>query len=176
MSNKLSQVGTVNTSPALTDTLISIQNPGGTPADVRVPISSLSNVVTNYLGYAQITSNFTTTSTSPVQVTGLTATVTIPAGGRKVKITAWANSMAQSAGVDGVVLSIWDGTVGSGTQLANTGITGPGANYAVPSICIAVVSPSAGSKTYNVGFDVQAGTGTLNAAATGPAFILVELI
>ena len=39
------------------------------------------------LGYAQITSSFTTTSTTAVQVTGLTLTVTIPSGSRRIKIT-----------------------------------------------------------------------------------------
>src|SRR4051794_30434480 len=42
------------------------------------------------LGYTQITSNFVTASTTVVQVTGLTATVTIPSGGRRIKITAFA--------------------------------------------------------------------------------------
>lgn len=128
------------------------------------------------LGYAQITSNFTTTSTSATQVTGLTVTVTIPAGGRKVKITAWASSMQQNNGLDATNISIWDGTVGSGTQLAGSGQTGGGANYNTAAFCLAVVSPSAGSKTYNVGFSTQAGTGALVAASTSPAFILVEAI
>ncbi|SDP32954.1 hypothetical protein SAMN04487914_10875 [Arthrobacter sp. ok909] len=134
-----------------------------------------TNAIT--LGYAQITAaDFTTASTSAVQVTGLTAAVTIPAGGRKIKITAYSGTIYSNASAH-VVVTIWDGTVGSGTQLSandfnnggTTSITGLGA-------CMAVVTPSAGAKTYNVGFHVSAGTGHFVASATAPAFILVEAI
>lgn len=127
------------------------------------------------LGYAQITSSFTTTSTSPVQVTGLTATVTIPSGGRSVKITTFAYYLTNS-GVANTSMSIWDGTVGSGTLLAQSAITAAGGNYLVPATAIAIVTPSASTKTYNVALSVSAGTGTLAAAAPAPSFILVELI
>jgi hypothetical protein len=128
------------------------------------------------LGYAQITSSFTTTSTSAVQVTGLTSAVTIPAGGRKVKITAWTGSMFTSS-ASTVTMTIWDGTVGSGTQLAFCQVNqGSVTNTATGAICMAVVTPAAGSKTYNVGFFVGGGTGTFYASSIGPAFILVEAI
>jgi len=128
------------------------------------------------LGYTQITSNFTTASATAVQVTSLTSTVTIPAGGRKVRITAFASDIFASASAV-FVMTIWDGTVGSGTQLTrclvnNGGTTG----VTTPAIAHAIVTPSAGSKTYNVGFSTSAGTGTLEAGATYPAFILVEVI
>jgi hypothetical protein len=133
-----------------------------------------TNAIT--LGYAQITSNFNTTSTSAVQVTGLTVTVTIPAGGRKVKITAFGGSQGILATTGYTTMSIWDGTVGSGTQLsACTAYTGTGgASY--PAITIAIVTPSAGSKTYNVGFVTTAGTAQLSSSSTTPVFILVEAI
>jgi hypothetical protein len=130
------------------------------------------------LGYAQITSTFTTSSTSPVQVTGLTATVTIPAGGRKIKITAWCVNLSTATGAAQINMSIWDGTVGSGTQLSlSAQRTGAINNYS-NAIAIAVVSPSAGSKTYNVGLATgnASDAASLNAAATYPAFILVEAI
>lgn len=136
---------------------------------------SAANLATNAitLGYAQITSNFTTTSTTAVQVTGLTATVTIPAGGRRVKITGYTSSNG-SGGIS--QMSIWDGTVGSGTQLQTFNSPTAGASGALIQ---AVVTPTAGSKTYNIGVLTTSGTSTIAADAAGttsPAFILVETI
>jgi hypothetical protein len=126
------------------------------------------------LGYAQITSNFSTTSTTYVQVTGLTTTVTIPAGNRHIKITAYCGASTNTgAGVN--IISIWDGPVNSGTQLAQANGNGnTGANINLEAI--SVVTPPAGSKTYNVGFEVTSGPGVLGAVAIQPAFILVEAI
>lgn len=126
------------------------------------------------LGYAQITSSATTTSATAAQVSTLTAAVTIPAGGRGVKITAFAQSLTNT-GSNFVGLSIWDGTVGSGTQLAESGGSITSAT-GIPGIAIAFVTPSAGAKTYNVGLRTSGGTATLAAGATYPAFILVEMI
>jgi hypothetical protein len=142
-------------------------------ASASIAYSKLS--VPLALGYAQITSNFTATG-AITQVTGLTATVTIPAGGRRVKITAWAKNIQHTTAVTNVSLSIWDGTVGSGTQLADSLVTIPGANYSLPVTVIAVVTPAAGSKTYNVGFTAGSATGTISATTASPAFILVEAI
>lgn len=125
------------------------------------------------LGYTQITSNFTTVSTTPVQVTGLTTTVTIPAGGRRIKITVFTKA-AYGSTSNTSNLTIWDGTVGSGTQIgAGSGFQSTGANS---TIAMAIVTPAAGSKTYNAGFNVATGTGTWEASTTGPSFILVEAI
>jgi hypothetical protein len=133
-----------------------------------------TNAIT--LGYAQITSaNFTTASTSPVQVTGLTITVTIPAGGRKVKITAFTGGLYNTTAASSAIMTVWDGVVGSGTQLSRgTGIEGGSSSSS--GVAMAVVTPSAGSKTYNVGLHASANTATLEASATAPAFILVESI
>lgn len=135
------------------------------------------------LGYTQIVtgSNLTTTSTSAVQATNLTVTVTIPTGGRYVKITAYSGGMFNSTAGDGYALSIWDGTVGSGTQLVygifgQSGISGGAVEN--PVVIMSVSIPPAGAvKTYNVGFNaVGAGTANLVNAGNTPAFILVEAI
>lgn len=127
------------------------------------------------LGYAQITSPISTTSTSYVQATGLTATVTIPAGGRKIKITAQATLYNSTSG-QGTNLSIWDGTVGTGTLLQATFYTSAGVNYQSCQTITSVVSPAAGSKTYNVGYSASANTANINASTTLIPFILVEAI
>lgn len=129
------------------------------------------------LGYAENTAGFSTSSTTPVQVTDLTTTVTIPSGGRKVKITVWAGGVFNSVAATNAVLSLWDGTVGSGTKLAESYATSGTASAIVPCSVVAIVTPSAGSKTYNVGFARDNGvTATLRATSTSKAFILVEVI
>lgn len=154
--------------------LTEIQN-GNALGDNAIGARSLATSAIT-LGYAQITSSFSTASTSAVQVTGLTVTVTIPAGGRRVKITAYTNSLSQNTGGNYTVLNIWDGTVGSGTQLCEYAVFNPSAQGS-GATAIAVVSPSAGSKTYNVSLKaLPSGTGTLNGSSISPAFILVEAI
>lgn len=127
------------------------------------------------LGYAQITANFTTAGTN-VQVTGLTTTVTIPAGGRRIKITGWATNIQDNTAVTNVTISIWDGVVGSGTLLAFNLVTIPGTSYSASAAVFAVITPSPGSKTYNIGLTAGGGTAQITASATSPAFILVEAI
>lgn len=131
------------------------------------------------LGYQPMTAgNFTTTSTTPVQVTGLTTTVTIPAGGRRVKITFYCEAF-YNAGSGSSAVTIWDGFVnnvgGSGTQLQQGTNSTPGSAPGGQTI-IAIVTPAAGSKTYNIGFRTSTGTGTIESGTTFPAFILVEAI
>ncbi len=167
----------------VTNGAVSIANADITDRRVNIGISALTNNVilgnnlatsAIKLGYTQITSSFNTTSATAVQVTGLTSTVTIPPGGRGVKITAFSQSLTNT-GTNFNGISIWDGTVGSGTQLTEAG-SGLTATTSAPGTAIAFHTPSAGSKTYNVGFRASGGTGTLAAGATFPAFILVELI
>lgn len=142
---------------------------------------SAANLATNAitLGYAQITSNFTTTSTSAVQITGITISVTIPAGGRRIKITVFTGQLANTSTSQSCTLTLWDGTVNSGTQLSLvqniTGTTTAGTGIAGATM-LAVVSPSAGAKTYNAALQVGGGTGNFTASSGAPAFILVEAI
>lgn len=133
-----------------------------------------TNAIT--LGYTQITTNFSTTSTSAVQVTGLTVTVTIPAGGRRVKITVGADSMLNTGSGAGAIASIYNGTVGSGTLLTTSTFSTAAASQQSPLIMIFSHVPAAGSITYNVGFRATANTATIEATTTNPAFVLVEVI
>lgn len=129
------------------------------------------------LGYAQITTLATNSSTTAALVTGLTATVTIPSGSRKIKITVTSSYISNGNAGQATYLSIWDGTVGSGTQLAEGQMTSPTGGYGYSLNVFAVVTPAAGSKTYNVGMrNSGSGTNNLGASTTSPAFILVEAI
>lgn len=162
------------TFPASTDTLV-----GRASSDTLTnkDLSSSTNIMpTNKLAYVTITSDFSTASTSSVQVTGLTATVTVPAGNRSVKITASVAVAYNSNANANVEINIWDGTVGSGTQLNGGQFTTPATNSTGNITVTAVTTPGAGSKTYNVGMKVSAGTGHTNSQATYPSILLVELL
>lgn len=126
------------------------------------------------LGYAAITADISTASGTVVQAVGLSTTVTIPSGSRSIKITAH-TAGAYNTGANQCRLSIWDGTVGSGTQIGGA-LNGNAAGQIVPVTMMAIVTPAAGSKTYNVGYYGSAGTTFISAASTYPAFILVEAI
>ena len=143
---------------------------------ITAPMLSTSAIT---LGYTQITSTFTTpsSSTTAVQVTGLTSSVTVPAGGRKVKISAWTGYLSASGAPKVSTLEIWDGTVGSGTRLAKATVLSNVANNGQSCFVQAIVTPSAGAKTYNVGATSETSqTTSVEASSTSPAYILVELI
>jgi len=137
---------------------------------------ALTNAIlpTAKLGYVASATTFSTTSVTAVQITGMTLTVTIPAGGRSIKITGYlpdasANQTASN------VLTIWDGTVGSGTLLQSCEYTNASNAYRGVMTALIVVTPSAGSKTYNLGFQNNGGT-SQTITNSGSMFILVELI
>lgn len=136
-----------------------------------------SKIATNAitLGYAQITSNFVTSSTTAVQIPGLSVNVTIPAGGRRIKITGYVG-VSFNSNISTVTYSLWDGTVGSGTQIQLSQNLHAIAGNRLAINMVAVVSPSAGSKTYNLALTPDTGTETVTVNTTFPAFILVEAI
>lgn len=135
-----------------------------------------TNAIT--LGYTSLSANVgpTSTSTSDTDVTGLTVTVTVPAGGRRIKITAAGSDYEQSGGVGTVygVIKIKEGA----TVLGTTSISPVTANFPNGWSVISSFVPTAGSHTYKVAI-AQNSTGPtylIGASATGPTFILVELI
>jgi hypothetical protein len=128
------------------------------------------------LGYAERTSNFTTTTGgSFVNVTDLSVTVTVPAGGRRIKITGYAPFLGstQVAGL-GIDLAVQE----DATLLTMASFTTPVVGYGSHMVAISTFVPSAGSHTYKItAKQVTNGkTLTIAAAATSIAFILVELI
>lgn len=124
------------------------------------------------LGYRQITANVTTTDSSGAQVTGLRVPVIVPTG-RKVKISVFTPSLeVVTAGTPQT--QIWDGTVGSGTQLQ---LGNGNVNVAMASHIEATQTPSTSNKTYNAGLRSTGGnTATFTAGAAFPGYIKVELV
>lgn len=147
--------------------------PTGAYADNSVTAPKLSTDAL-YLGHTLKTSNFSTSSTTVVAVTGLGVTVTIPAGGRKTKITVMCSAIT-AVSIATQSVSIWDGTVGSGTQIAQMNVNqSDGGNNT--GMCLSIiVAPSAGSKTYNVGLLTNAAC-TFTGSSVAPAMILVEAV
>ena len=127
------------------------------------------------LGYAEKPSSFTTTSSTSVIVTGLSTSVVIPSGGRKIEITTWA-SFLDSGTESFISLQIWDGVVGSGTMLAQITPRLSSNNRQVSAFVMAIQAPSAGSKTYNIGVKTTAGIAEVKGESNSPSFILVKAI
>ena len=139
--------------------------------------------VWQYLEYAQITTNFAPGSggTTPQQVTGLTVTVTVPAGYTKVKVTAFSPTIAgDSSSAHTSHWEIWSGTVNSGTRLqastSNVPTSTAGFGGVGNAVAILPATTYAGSQTFNVGMWTDVGNPeTANVSSTSPAFILVEV-
>ncbi len=125
--------------------------------------------------YAQIIADITTTSIPQVQATGLTATINVPTGGRRVKITFFSRSVSNNTTGSYAQIGIWVGAVVSGTRIGgSSNRAGIGAQD-IPGTCVAYHNASAGSVTYNIGYNAAiSGTANLSALATEPAFICVE--
>ena len=133
-------------------------------------------IQSNVLGHTLLCNSFSTAATSPTQISGLSVSVTIPAGGAKVKITIYTMYVLNTTATAGNNITLWDGTVGSGTQLTLQGVTTPINSSATPLTAQWVGTVPAGSKTYNAAIHTNTGTTSFYGAADSPGFILVELI
>ena len=130
------------------------------------------------LSYRQITSN-QTGFVSDAQVTGLSSPVIVPTG-RKVKVTTHFTALVPVTSFGEHRPSIWEGTVGSGTQLTkdfiqsnNQGTTSTPAHLEITR------TPSSSSVTYNAGMgnnNAGSATTTVSAGSTNPSWIRVELV
>ncbi len=129
------------------------------------------------LGYRQATSSTNSSGTSATQITGLTCPVIVPTG-RKVKVSLTIPRTSQSAGsIRTIQATIWDGTVGSGTQIAQQQESHDSANILYNHFSPrAVVTPATASKTYNGAFSTDTGTESAAGSATAPLLIMVELL
>lgn len=144
---------------------------------------SLGNLICNRsaspstIGYRRITSGFSTASSSQVQVTGLTCPVIIP-GNRKVEVDSHSGRATNSGSNQYVVGSIWDSTVGSGTQVADAHYNNPtGGTLGTLDVKTGELTPNSGTKTYNAAIsNGGSGTATFGAnTSTSPAFLRVRL-
>lgn len=133
-----------------------------------------SAILLGKLVYTTVQSSFA--GTSVTQMTGMTLTVTVPAGGRSVKIEVLVPNITNTVSATNIFISIWDGTVGSGTQLQEVVITNGSSGFVGNIYAFAVVTPAAGSKTYNIGWRISANAVTTQISATVPSIILVTAL
>lgn len=127
------------------------------------------------LGRINKITNFVTTSTTQTLITDLSVTVTIPTGGRDVEVEVYLPSIASTT-QSGQNLTLWDGTVGSGTQLqlaTNFQDTAGTSNF---HYCKWIGTPASGSHTYNVGISTSSGTLTVSNSSTAPAILMVRAV
>lgn len=125
------------------------------------------------LGYVQITTVYahTTNNNVATQIPGLSLTVTIPSGGRRIRVTFYTDSINSTSGIN--VIRIWDGPVLTGTAIGQANSASIN-NFVM---CPVIINPSAGSKTYNVSVENTSNvTHNVDAATTAPAYLLVEAI
>lgn len=135
-----------------------------------------TNAIT--LGVTQVTTSSGALAlvTSDTNITALSVTVTVPSGGRRIKITAFGSDYDTSGAIGTQFASIK--IKESTTVLATTNVVPGVANFPYGWICVANIIPTAGSHTYNVAVagNVTGPAFTIGASATAPAFILVEMI
>lgn len=131
-----------------------------------------SNPVWQYLGSSTTTTD--TSFTSLAQITGLSVSVTVPAGYTKVRISCILPQQYNS-GAYVTTFSVWRGSVGTGTQVGadfNTQATGEASGNTF--VFFALDTPTAGSVTYNIGGVASSGTGHSNGSSAA-ATLLVEV-
>ena len=159
------------------DTLLTVQGdavPNATLTDkyhskIAQPLNFPDNMIGRVLGYAEATSN--EAITTEADITSCSTTVTVPIGGRHVRITAHVRGISTD-GPRNMTVSIKEST----TQLQTYIDTAAAASAQMTCEFSHVFIPSAGSHTYKLTANANGGTFTLQAAATAPNFILVELL
>lgn len=143
---------------------------GGTAIQEGAIVGEHLSTAAILLGLVSATSVFTTTSTTFVDV--LTKIVTVPDGGRKVKISFNADSWAVSATGIGIYIAV----VRDGTRIATLTNTGAGAGFSMNPAYSFVDSPTPGSHTYKIQVKTDAGTVSINAGANFPMQMVVEAL
>ena len=130
---------------------------------------------TSILGYAEKTSaQGKPTGTGPFAVTDLSTSFSLSES-TWVKMTAWTPNFENTGSLNSAKISLHNGTVGSGTVIAEAASSVHANGYYESMTATCVRELSAGSYTINVGMG-STGTGTLkfNAYTGNRAFLLIE--
>jgi len=101
--------------------------------------------------------------------------VTIPAGVNNIKVTGYCGSLYSNTPNAAGVLTIWNGAVGSGTQLqlARGLQSGGSGSTAVAPFKRLAVTPG-DTYVFNMGINASSGTAYMDATATQPIILMVE--
>lgn len=125
------------------------------------------------LGYRQLVSS-PAAQANNTQVPGLTCPVKLPTL-RSIWIETFSEYVVGSAVNNRYGLQLWDGTVGSGTQLSANGPTAHANNAFVTGYAKSQTTPTSTTKTYNTGLASASGNGQVVASTNAPAYIKVGL-
>lgn len=127
------------------------------------------------LAFYEIATNYAVTTTTPTQIPGLSAVVTVPAG-RRVKIKAYLPAVSIATGGAGPFLTLWDGAPNTGVELQNTQLyeatTGVG-NFM--ESCTEIM-PTSGSHTFSAGIHSSANAVTVSGSSVQRPHLMIELI
>lgn len=127
--------------------------------------------------YAEITADVTTTSTSPADATGLSVSYT--ADGGAVMVEFWTGELRTtgSAGGDTRAAAYLYDTTGTASIAQGFTSSHNSGNQAESLYLRRKITPSAGTQAYKVQYQtVAAGTATIRASATNPAYIRVTKV
>lgn len=113
------------------------------------------------LGYASTTTLFSTSSTTAVQMTSLSSTVNVPAGGRRIEVMFVGRSVLNTSANGYTTVSLWDGAVGTGTLIMESVFQSAISNQEGFATFVGSHIPASGSHTYNAAMKVNIGTGQM---------------
>lgn len=163
-------------------TLMANLSVGGTSSftgTVTLPNNSVTavEVATNAITLASISSSTSQGSiTSAVLLTGLTTTVTIPAGGRTVRVEVFVPSFACTQ-IATATLYLYNSTTvtGSAIQAANYLVAVGGATGTAGTL-IYEYMPAAGSQSYCAALKFDTGTGSTGLSSAQLAYLTVKVV
>ncbi len=121
------------------------------------------------LGYVESTVS-TSTITTEVDITGLSVTVTVPEGGRRLKLMANTKVFGSDTNTRPRI-NIKEGATELGRSI---GVASPVVNVESALTAFAIITPSSGTHTYKVTGVKETGLGSF--AVASPSFLLAELI
>lgn len=170
-----------------TNTTVVVQVPFGNTIPTTGGVSAVSYSTqaspygfpggTSLLGYSETRANFSTTSASLVDISGLTTTVSVPTGGRDLEVVLSCPAV-QHTGTNYSSVAILDGSTVVQNVLINTLASG---NIPV-TIPVRISGVSSGSHTYKAQLATSAGTVSLlgnvptSASTVGAISITVKLL
>ena len=137
-----------------------------------VTANKMNQIPKGVLGYAFRTSNITGLSGGPVDLTGLSVQVTVPAG-RVLRVVGYVHAWSGPTQGEEANFLVREGN----TTLENKRLITATANRAEGGAVQAlIIRPSSGTHTYKLSFEQVLGSSNWNLQASGsvPAYILVE--
>jgi hypothetical protein len=143
-------------------------------SSARLPYALPANL-TKYTRYIPVMNSTSTSNSAQTQWNGLAQTMTIPVGYPRVKITVYSRDAYVNTGTAYLSCSVWDGTVGSGTQLEMAQVYATAGSTGGQIVAVADTVLASGSHTFNAALASSANNITAEAATTYPSYLKVEV-